>query len=233
VANGAPAMHAVQQATRAVSVIFIGGADPVADGFVQSLAHPGGNMTGFTVLEPSVGAKLLDLLKEIAPRVTRVAVLLNPDSSSSLRIFGSARTAAHKFAVEVVAAPVRDSAEIGAAITSLAREPDSGLIIPPHPSTNTRRKLISELAARYKVPAIYALRAAIFEGGLMSYGVDIPDLFRQTAAYADRILRGEKPADLPVQQPTKFELVINLKSAAALGLTVPSTLLATANEVID
>jgi putative tryptophan/tyrosine transport system substrate-binding protein len=232
VANGAPAMQAMQQATRTVFVIFIGGADPVADGFVQSLAHPGGNMTGFTVLEPSVGAKLLELLKEIAPRVVRFAVLLNPDSSSSLRIFDSATAAGKKFAVEVVAVPVRDSAEIGAAMMKSARELGSGLIVPPDPSTNTHRKLISELAARYRLPAIYALRAATVEGGLMSYGVDIPDLFRQAAAYADRIFRGEKPADLPVQQPTKFELIINLKSAEELGLTVPSTLLIAADEVI-
>ena len=231
--NGGAAIRPVQQAIRTVPVIFLGSADPVADGFVQSLAHPGGNMTGFTVLEPSVGAKLLGLLKEIAPRVTRVAVLVNPDNLSGGRLSDAAAAAAQKFAVEVVAAPVREHAEIEAVMTRLEREPDCGLIVPPDPSINTDRRLIIELAAQYRLPTIYALRAATAEGGLMSYGVDIPDLFRKAAGYADRILRGEKPADLPVQLPTKFELVINLKTAKALGLPVPDNLLAPADEVIE
>jgi putative tryptophan/tyrosine transport system substrate-binding protein len=232
-ANGGSAVRPAQQATRAIPIIFIGGADPVADGFVQSLAHPGGNLTGFAVLETSIGAKLLELLKETAPRVVRVAVLINPESPSSLRLFDSAATAAQKFGVEVVAAPVRESAEIEAAMTQIGREPDYGMIVPPDPSTNTHRKLIVELAAHYRLPTVYALRAATAQGGLMSYGVDIPDLFRQAAGYVDRVLRGEKPADLPVQQPIKFELVINLKTAKALGLTVPLTLQASADEVIE
>jgi putative tryptophan/tyrosine transport system substrate-binding protein len=232
-ANGSSAVRPMQQATRTVPIVFIGGADPVGDGFVKSLAHPGGNLTGFTVLEESIGAKLLELLKEIAPTAVRIAVMINPDSPSHLRLFNSAADAAKRFDVEVIKTPVRDVADIEAALTQLGRNPAQGLIVPPDPSTNTHRKLIVELAARYRIPTIYALRAAIIEGGLISYGVDIPDLFRQAAVYADRILRGEKPADLPVQQPTKYELVINLKTAKALGLEVPPTLLARADEVIE
>jgi putative ABC transport system substrate-binding protein len=234
VANGSPAIKVVQESSRIVAIIFIGSADPIADGFVRTLAHPGGNMTGFTVWQPGMGAKMLQLLREIAPRVARVGILLNPNSSSAPRIFGSAADAqqfAQQFAVELVAVPVRDAAEIEGAIPG--GESVDGLIVPPDPFLNTHRKLISELAARHRLPTIYALRAAAVDGGLMSYGVYIPDLFRGAAAYANRIMRGEKPADLPVQQPTKFELVINLNSANALGLTVPLALLATADEVID
>jgi putative ABC transport system substrate-binding protein len=223
----------VQQATHTIPIVFIGSADPVADGFVQSLAHPGGNMTGFTVLETSVGAKLLELLKEVAPHVAHVAVMINPDSPSSRRLSDSAAAAAQQFAAKVTALPVREAAQIEAAIARHAAEPGAGLIIPPDPSINTHRKLIVELAARHRLPTVYALRVATAEGGLMSYGVDLPDLFRKAAAYTDRILRGEKPGDLPVQQPTKFELVLNLKTAKSLGLTVPLTLQASADEVIE
>jgi putative ABC transport system substrate-binding protein len=231
-ANGA-SVRPMQQATSTVPIIFIGGADPVADGFVQSLAHPGGNSTGFTALEPSVGAKLLELLSEIAPRVTRVAIMVNPDSPSSRRLSDVAAAAAQKFAVEVAVAQVRGAAEIDAAMAGWGREPGYGLIVPPDPATNAHRKLIIELAARFRLPAIHALRAATTEGGLMSYGISVPDLFRQAATYVDRILKGEKPGDLPVQQPTKFELAINLNTAKALGLTVPNTLLVSADEVIE
>jgi putative ABC transport system substrate-binding protein len=233
VANGGATAQAAQQATRTVPIIFLGGADPVADGLVRSLSHPGGNMTGFTVLEPSVGAKLLELLKEIAPRIRRVAVIANVDSPSARRLHDAAAAAAQRFAVEVTLAPVRETSEIEAAMTMLARDLDTGLIVPPDPATNTHRNLIVAMAERYRLPAVYALRVATLEGGLMSHGVDIPDLFRRSAAYADRILRGEKPADLPVQQPTTFELVINLRTAKALGLDVPPALLATAQEVIE
>jgi len=232
-ANGDAAARTVQQSTRTIPVIFIAGSDPVADGLVKSLAHPGGNLTGFSVLEPSVGTKLLELLKEIAPRVARVAILFNPDNPGNRQISASAVAAAPRFGVEVVAAPLRESAEIEAAMTQWGRERDYGLIVPPDPSTNSHRKLIVELAARHRLPAIHALRAATAEGGLMSYGVDLPDLFRQAAVYADRILKGEKPTDLPVQLPTRFELVINLKTAKALGLDIPPTLLARADEVIE
>jgi putative ABC transport system substrate-binding protein len=232
-ANGDAAATMVQQLTRKVPVIFIAGSDPVADGLVQSLARPGGNLTGFSVLEPSLGSKLLELLKGIAPRVARVAILFNPDNPGNRRLSTWAMAAAPRFAVEVVAAPLRESTEIEAAMEQWGRDPDNGLIVPPDPSTNSHRKLIVELAARYRLPAIHALRAATTEGGLMSYGVDLPDLFRQAAAYADRIVKGENPAELPVQFPTKFELVINLKTAKALDLSVPPMLLALADEVIE
>jgi putative tryptophan/tyrosine transport system substrate-binding protein len=233
-ANGGQAARVLQQATGTIPIVFIGGGgDPVAEGFVQSLARPGGNVTGFTVLEPSLGAKLLELLVEIAPRLARVVVMVNQDNPSPVRLAASAASAAQKFGVEVITASFRGAAEIEAAMTAGAREPAFGLIIPADPTTNAHRKLIVELAARYRLPAIHALRAATVEGGLMSYGVDLPDLFRQSAAYVDRILRGERPADLPVQQPTRFELLINLKTAKALGLEVPPTLLARADEVIE
>src|SRR6516165_9959127 len=232
-ANGDAAARMMQRSTRTVPVIFIAGADPVAEGLVQSLAHPGGNLTGFLVLEPSLGPKLLELLKEIAPSVARIAILFNPDNPGNQRLATWAIAAAPKFAVDVVAAPHRDSTEIEAAITQWGHDPAHGLIVLPDPSTNSHRQLIVELAARYRLPAIHALRAATVEGGLMSYGVDLPNLFQQAASYADRILKGESPAVLPVQLPTKFELVINLKTARALGLTVPPSLLARADEVIE
>jgi putative tryptophan/tyrosine transport system substrate-binding protein len=232
-ANGDAAARAAQQLSRTVPVIFIAGGDPVGDGLVQSLAHPGGNLTGFGVMEPSLGAKLLGMLKQVAPRVTRVGTLVNPDNATHKRIVALLAAAAPSFAVEVIAAPAREPAEIEAAITQWRPEAEYGLIVPSDPSTNSQRKLIIELAERYRLPAIFALRAATADGGLMSYGVDIPELFRQAAIYADRILKGEKPGDLPVQLPTKFELVINLKTAKSLGLDVPPSLLATADEVIE
>jgi putative tryptophan/tyrosine transport system substrate-binding protein len=232
-ANGDAAAKAAQQSTRTVPVIFIGGGDAVGDGLVQSLAHPGGNLTGFAVMEPSLGTKLLGMLKQVAPRIARVAILLNPDNASHRRILALLVAAAPKFAVEVASAEVRGPTEIEAAMTQWGREPDYGLIVPSDPSTNSQRRLIVELAARHRLPTIYALRAATADGGLMSYGVDIPDLFRQAATYADRILKGEKPADLPVQLPSKFELVINLKTAKTLGLDMPHNLLVLADEVIE
>jgi len=232
-ANGGAAATAAQQLTRTVPVIFIAGSDPVGDGLVQSLAHPGGNLTGFGVMEPSEGAKLLGMLKQVAPRVTYVGTLVNPDNATHKRLVTLLVAAASSFAVEVVAAPAREPAEIEAAIAQWQPEADYGLIVPADPSTNSQRKLIIELAARYGLPTIFSLRAASADGGLMSYGVDIPELFRQAAIYADRILKGEKPGDLPVQLPTKYELVINLKTAKSLNLDVPPSLLATADEVIE
>jgi putative ABC transport system substrate-binding protein len=231
-ANGDAAARIVQQSTSTVPVIFIAGGDPVADGLVQSLARPGGNVTGFAVLEPSLGAKLLELLKEIAPSLARVAILFNPDNPGNQRVFASAKKVAPRFAVEVIAAPLGKAAEIEAAMTQWGRQSAFGLVVLPDPATNSHRTLVIELAARNRLPTIYALRAATTESGLMSYGVDLPALFRQSATYADRILKGEKPANLPVQLPTRFELVINLKTARALGLTIPP-LLARADEVIE
>jgi putative ABC transport system substrate-binding protein len=232
-ANGDAAIKAAQQLARTVPVIFIASGDPVADGLVASLAHPGGNITGFAVMEPTLGGKLLDMLKQVAPQVTRVGVLVNPDSVTHQRIFALLTSAASKFAVEVVKAPAREPAQVEAAMTQWGEVSGYGLIVPSDPSTNAQRKLIIELAARHQMPAVYALRAAAADGGLMSYGVDIPELFRQSAIYADRILKGDKPAELPVQLPTKFELVINMKTAKALGLTIPPGVLAIADEVIE
>ena len=232
-ANGDAAVRVAQQSTRTVPVIFIASGDPVADGLVSSLAHPDGNITGFAVMEPTLGAKLLDMLKQVAPQVTHVGVLVNPDSVTHQRIFALLAAAATKFSVDVVKAPAREPAEIQAAMTQWGQQSGYGLIVPSDPSTNAQRKLIIELAARQRMPAIYALRAATADGGLMSYGVDIPELFRQSAIYADRILKGDKPADLPVQLPTKFEFVVNRKTAKTLGITIPEGLLVAADEVIE
>lgn len=231
-ANGDAAVKAAQQATQTLPVIFIASGDPVGDGLVQSLA-PGGNLTGFAVMEPSLGAKLLGMLKQAAPQVAHVGILVNPDSITHRRIYESLVAAAPSFAVEVVKAPAREPDEIKAAMMQWGQASGYGLIVPSDPSTNSQRRLIIELAARYRLPAIYALRAATADGGLMSYGVDIPELFRQAGMYADRILKGEKPADLPVQLPTKFELVINLKTAKSLDVTMPEALIVSADEVIE
>jgi putative ABC transport system substrate-binding protein len=232
-ANGDAAARIMRQSTTSVPVIFIAGGDPVAGGLVQSLAHPGGNVTGFTVLEPSLGAKLLELLKGVTPRLARAAVLFNRDNLGNRQTFDSAKAAAPKFAVDVMEATWRDAAEFETTMSQWGQQPDFGLIVPPDPAINSQRALIIALAARYRLPVIYGLRVAAAEGGLMSYGVDVPELFRQAATYAGRILKGEKPADLPVQLPTKFELVINLKTAKTLDLAVPDKLLATADEVIE
>jgi len=231
-ANGTPAAKMMQQTSRTVPVIFIAGSDPVLDGLVPSLAHPGGNLTGFYVFEPSLGAKLLELLKEMAPHVARVAILSNPDVSQA-NWHASVAPAATRLVVEVVEAPLRDSNEIEAAMAQWGRERNFGLIVVPDPATNAHRKLINELAARHRLPVIHALRAAVAEGGLMSYGVDLPNVFRQSAAYADRILKGANPADLPIFLPTKFELVINLTTAKTLGIDVPLALMARADELLD
>jgi putative tryptophan/tyrosine transport system substrate-binding protein len=232
-ANGDAAVKAAQQSTQTVPIIFIASGDPVADGLVQGLAHPGGNLTGFAVMEPSLGAKLVDMLKQVAPRVAHVGVLINPDSATHKHILAFLTAAASAFAVDVVVAPVRQGADIEAAMTRWGQQTDYGVIVPADPATNALRGLVIALAAQHRLPVIYALRPAVVDGGLMSYGVDIPELFRHAALYADRILKGDKPADLPVQLPTKFELVINLKTAKALGFEVPTLLLATADEVIE
>jgi putative ABC transport system substrate-binding protein len=232
-ANGDAAIKAAQQSTRTVPVIFIGGGDLVRDGVVQSIAHPGGNMTGFAVMEPSLGSKLLGMLKQVAPHVAHVAVLMNPDNFTHRRILALLETAAPGFAVNVVSASAREAGEAQAAMSQWGQGSEFGVIVPSDPATNSHRKLLVELAARYRLPTIFALRAAAADGGLMSYGVDLIELFRQAAIYADRILKGEKPADLPVQLPAKFELVVNLRTAKTLGLDMPASLLATADEVIE
>lgn len=233
-AIGTPATAALQHANSTVPIVFAVVSEPVNQGFVQNLAHPGGNMTGFTNLEPTVGAKWLELLKDIAPHVTRIAIIVNPQAFPlSVQFARSAESVAPKFAVEAAMIPVHEPAEIEPIMAMLGREPGGGLLFPVDPFTSQHRTLILGLAARYRLPAIYGFRHFVAEGGLVSYGSDQVDLHRQAAAYIDRILRGEKPADLPVQQPTKFELVINLKTAKALGLTIPAGILAIADEVIE
>jgi putative ABC transport system substrate-binding protein len=231
--NGGPGLTAAQQAAGTVPIVFTGVSEPVERGFVASMAHPGRNTTGFTNLEATVGGKFIDLLKEIAPQATRVTALFNPTSSFAVLFFRSAAAAGQQLGIEVIEAHVHDPAEIDSAMAAAAREPAAGLILPPDGFTVARQRQMIDLAARYRLPAIAANGPFAIEGGLASYGNDARDTFRRAASYVDRILRGEKPADLPVQNPVKFELVINLKTARALGLTVPDKLLALADKVIE
>jgi ABC-type uncharacterized transport system substrate-binding protein len=231
--SSALALQPLLQETRSIPVVITNISDPVGAGFVASLARPGGNITGFTVAEFSMFGKLLEVLKEVAPHVTRVAVLLNPDQIPQAGMLRVIEAAAPSFRVQVTAAGARDAAELERAIDQFAREPNGGLIVLPNPVTDGNRGLIIAMAARHRLPAAYAFRHSVADGGLISYGPDRADMFRQAASYVDRILRGEKPADLPVQQPTKFELVINLKTAKALGLDVPWFVQQRADEVIE
>jgi len=224
---------ALQRATVTVPIVFTGIYEPVAQGFVRSLAHPGGNITGFTNVEATVGAKWLGLLKEIAPHVTRVAFMYDPDNPGPIQLSRSAEAAAPSHAMSLIMTPVHGPAEIEAAMRMLASEPDGGLIAPPDGFLHEYRKLIIELAARYRLPAIYGLPIFAAQGGLASYGTNSSTQFRPAAEYVSRILRGEKAGDLPVQQPTKYELIINLKTAKALGLTIPESFLLLADEVIE
>jgi putative ABC transport system substrate-binding protein len=233
VTNGGPALTAAQQATRMVPIVFTGVSEPVERGFVASMARPGGNTTGFTNLEATVGGKYLELIKEIAPQVSRVTAVFNPISTFAELFFRSAEAAAQRLGVDIVAAHVREPSEIDAAVTALAHEPGAGLMFLPDGFTAAYRRQIVDLTVRYRLPAMMGGRAFATDGGLVSYGSDSLDAFRRSASYVDRILRGEKPGDLPVQNPVKFELVINLRTARALGLTVPPTLLATADDLIE
>ena len=226
-------LNAMRQASREIPVVFIATSDPVGLGFVESLSHPGSNLTGFMLYEVSVAGKLVELLKEMAPHLTGVALLFNPENISAAGYRRSIETVATSLGVTPVWCPVRNAADIGDAIDAFAREPSGGLLLPTDVTTVVHRDLIVALAARRRLPAIYSFRADVASGGLICYGPDTADLFRRAASYVDRILKGEKPADLPVQAPTKFELVINLKTAKALGLEVPPTLLARADEVIE
>jgi putative ABC transport system substrate-binding protein len=226
-------LAALRQETRTVPIVFAVVADPVGSGFVESLARPGGNITGFTIFEPSLGGKWLQALKEIAPGVTRVAAILHPETTANVGFLRAAEAAAPSFGMTLTAEGVHDAAEIERAVTAFAAEPNGGLVVLPHPVTAAHRDLIIGLAARHRLPAVYAFRFFATAGGLMAYGNDSVDLFRRAAAYVDRILKGEKPGELPVQAPIKFELFINLKTAKALGLEVPPTLLGRADEVIE
>jgi putative ABC transport system substrate-binding protein len=225
---------ALQRVNHAIPMVFTSVSDPVEQGFVQSLARPGGNITGFTAFEFSIGARWLDLLNQLVPGLTRVFVMFNPETSLQSTFFmRSIEAAAPAFGMQAMAAPVHEPADIQPVIESLARASNGGLIIPPDTFTRLRRDLIAGLTIRYRVPAITQSEDWVRSGALMSYGLDGLAPFRGAASYVDRILKGEKPADLPVQNPTKYELGINLKTAKALGLTVPNTLLATADEVIE
>jgi putative tryptophan/tyrosine transport system substrate-binding protein len=227
-------VKAVLRASRTVPIVFTQVTDPVAQGLVESLDRPGGSITGVTIFEPEIGSKLVQVLKEIAPETARVAVIFNPETASYYKLYTSAiEVAAASLAIKVFEAPAHNRAEIEAVISALAREPAGGVIPIPDYFTVIHRDLIIALATRYRLPATYGFRFFVADGGLVSYGVDLSDMQRRAAIYVDRILKGAKPADLPVQLPTKFQLVINLKTAKALGLTVPPSLLARADEVIE
>jgi putative ABC transport system substrate-binding protein len=230
---GSAPVAALQKATRSVPIVFATAGDPVGAGFVDSLARPGGNITGFAVFEYSIGGKWLELLKEISPRMTRVAVLRDRAVALGPGQFGAIQTAAPSFGIEVSPISVDDKSEIERAVAAFARFANGGLIVTGSPLAQLHRDLIIKLAAQHQLPAVYFERFFVTDGGLISYGPDFVNQWRRAAGYVDRILKGEKPADLPVQAPTKYELVINLKTAKALGLEIPATLLARADEVIE
>src|SRR5262249_29274894 len=232
-ASSTPAVRALQQATRTIPIVFVSISDPVGDGFVTSLATPGGNMTGFSNYDPTMVGKWLELLKEIAPNTKRVAVVYNPDTAPHSIFLPPLKDAMHAFAMQMVPTLVRSVAEIESAIAALARHRAAGLLAIPDGYTYVHRALVTAQAAKHRVPTVYPFSVFAMSGGLVSYGVEIADQFSRASSYVDRILRGAKPSDLPVQAPTKFELVINLKTAKALDLTIPPTLLARADEVIE
>jgi putative ABC transport system substrate-binding protein len=233
VANGSAAAGPLLEATRSVPIVFAIVPDPVGAGYVDSLARPGGNATGFTSFEYGIGGKWLELLKEIAPGLTQAAVIRDPAISAGLGQWGAIQSSAASLGLEVIPVNVRDASEIERGIAEFARKPNGGLVISGSARVAAHRSLVIALAARHKLPAVYPQRFYVEAGGLVSYGPDFVDQFRRAAGYVDRILKGEKTADLPVQAPTNYELVINLKTAKALGLDVPSALLARADEVIE
>jgi putative ABC transport system substrate-binding protein len=231
-AGGNSALAALQQATSTVPIVFANVSDPVGVGYVASLARPGGNVTGFMNVEFGMSAKLLEVLKKIAPQVTRLAVVRNPGVATDVSQFAAIQAVAPSLRVELTPVGHRDADEVERGITAFAREPNGGLIVTGQVGQFQRDQIIA-LAARHRLPAIYSFRGFVTAGGLISFGTDQAEPYRLAAGYVDRILKGEKPADLPVQAPTRYETVINLKTANALGLTIPETLLATADEVIQ
>ena len=235
VGHTTPVVAALKQQTSTIPIVFTQVSDPVGSHFVDGLARPGGNVTGFTNLEASMGAKLMELLKEVAPRTSRVALMFNPATSpdGGSYFLDPVKAAAPLLKMALVSAPVHSPAEIDSVMASLAREPDTGLIVMPDIFILAHREQIIALAAQYRLPAAYAYRLFPVSGGLISYGTDLVDLFRRAAPYVDRILKGEKPSDLPVQTPTKYELVINLKTAKAFDLEVPLSVQQRADEVIE
>jgi len=230
-AGGTSILAAVRQATQSIPTVFVGISDPEGAGVVASLSRPGGNLTGFANFEPAIGGKWLQTLKEVAPHVTRVAVLRHPDGLK--RFMTTIETLAPSFGMEALECSARNADEIVRVLDPVAGRPNTGLIMLPDPVLTISGRLVIDWTAANRVPALYPFRSLVAEGGLMCYGVDIADQVRRAASYIDRILKGEKPADMPVQAPTKFELVVNLKTAKLLGLTVPPTLLTSADEVIE
>jgi putative ABC transport system substrate-binding protein len=233
VGNGSMAVGPLLQLTRTIPIVFATVADPVGLGYVNSLARPGRNATGFVLYEFALAGKWLEVLKELAPQTTRVGVLRDASQSAGIGQFAAIQSVAPSLGVELKALDAHDGNEIESAVTEFARTPNGGLIVTGGAQVVTHRELIAALAARYKLPTVYFRRTMVESGGLIAYGPDLLDQYRQAAGYVDRILRGEKPADLPVQAPTKYELVINMRTAKALGLDVPPTLLARADEVIE
>jgi putative ABC transport system substrate-binding protein len=232
-ATGSSAVEPLLQATRTVPIVFVTVTDPIGAGFVESLARPGGNATGYILFEYGLSGKWLEVLKQIAPALTRVAILRDPALPASLGQLGAIQAVAPSFGVELSLVNMRDAAEMERAVVTFARSASGGLIVTASPLASIHRDLIIELAARHKLPAVYFGRQYVMGGGLISYGPNLVDQYRLGAGYVDRVLKGEKPADLPVQAPTKYELVINLKTAKALGINIPPTLLARADEVIE
>jgi putative ABC transport system substrate-binding protein len=223
----------VQHETRTIPIVFAFVGDPVGSGFVQSLSRPGGNLTGFANFENSIGSKWLELLRELAPKVKRVGFIYCPSAAPNVGFFHAAQTAAPASGVALIPLPVNDAIDIERGVTAFAAEPDGGLIVAPHAVTLGNRDLIEGLALKYRLPAVYSDRYFADSGGLVSFGNNTPDLFMRAASYIDRILKGAKPAELPVQLPTKFELIVNLKAAKAIGLSVPPTILSRADDVIE
>ena len=231
--TGTLGVGALQEATRTIPIVFAGVVDPVGAALVQSLARPGGNITGFTLYEYGLSVKWLELLKEIAPGVTRVGVVRDGRNPAAIGMWAAMQGAAPAVKVELTTVDIRDAGEIERSIAAFVRGPNDGIIVPASGLTIAHRDQISVLAMRHRLPAVYSFRSFVAAGGLICYGPDTVDIYRRAAGYIDRILRGEKPAELPVQTPTKYELVINLKTAKALGLEIPPTLLARADEVIE
>jgi putative tryptophan/tyrosine transport system substrate-binding protein len=231
--EGTATAATLKRETHVIPIVFVAVSDPIGSGFVGSLARPSGNLTGVMQYEAGITGKWLAMLKEIAPDLTRVALVANPKQTAYDYFVRAAEAAVSSLAIELVPSPIENAADIEQALTSFARVPNSGLVFPPDASTTSHRQLIVELAARHRLPAVYSVRAFVAAGGLMSYSTDRREMYRQTASYVDRILRGDKPADLPVRAPTKYETAINLKTARALGLTVPTGLLVAADEVIE
>ena len=234
VANATPVVAALKRATQSIPIVFVVVNDPVAQGIVSSVSRPAGNITGFSFLDYSVVEKSLELLKAVAPGISRVAVMFNPETYPYYNVFlRSFEASARRLSVEVTGTPIRAVTEVEDIVARITQQPGSGLILPPDPFTTVRRGQIIKSIEHHRIPAIYFFRQFVREGALMSYGADTADIFRRSANYVDRILKGAKPADLPVQAPTKFELAINIKTANALGLTIPPALLSTADEVIE